>query len=164
MSRFDPRAAVRRFREREALRPDLARGLRATLAFMVPWLLGAAGWLPLNPPFVCFAANSAAFSSLQRMMGDPRNQQAGLEHAAALANGVQRLTRGFTALALQLAPDPHALLAALSTWSPAIEDSPADPRLQALRSQLARIVTELRALLLAAQASAEPLALKPAPS
>jgi hypothetical protein len=31
------------------------------------------------------------FSSLQRMSGDPKNQQLGLEQAATLANGNQRL-------------------------------------------------------------------------
>ena len=49
-------------------------------------------------------ANGAVFASLQRMMGDPRNQQDGLERAAALANGNQRVTRAFNVLALHLAP------------------------------------------------------------
>jgi uncharacterized membrane protein YccC len=48
------------------------------------------------------SANSAVFSSLQRMMGDPRNRQDGLGQIAALANGNQRLTRAFTVLALHL--------------------------------------------------------------
>jgi len=48
------------------------------------------------------SANSAVFSSLQRMTGDPKNQQEGLERAAALANGNQRLTRALTVLALHL--------------------------------------------------------------
>jgi uncharacterized membrane protein YccC len=49
-------------------------------------------------------ANSEAFSSLQRMIGDPKNQQERLEQAAALANGNQRLTRTFNVLALHLKP------------------------------------------------------------
>jgi len=49
-------------------------------------------------------ANSEVFSSLQRMIGDPKNQQEGLEQAAALANGNQRLTRAFTVISLQLKP------------------------------------------------------------
>ncbi|HKB56357.1 MAG TPA: FUSC family protein [Lacunisphaera sp.] len=49
-------------------------------------------------------ANSVIFASLQRMSGDPKNQQAGLEEAAALANGNQRLTRALTVVALHLAP------------------------------------------------------------
>jgi hypothetical protein len=38
------------------------------------------------------------------MSGDPKNQQAGIEAAAALANGNQRLTRAFTVVALHLSP------------------------------------------------------------
>ncbi len=49
-------------------------------------------------------ANSVIFASLQRMAGDPKNQQAGLEEAAALANGNQRLTRALTVVALHLSP------------------------------------------------------------
>ena len=49
-------------------------------------------------------ANSAVFSSLQRMMGDPRNRREGLEQVAACANGNQRVTRALTVLALQLTP------------------------------------------------------------
>jgi len=47
-------------------------------------------------------ANSAVFSSLQRMTGDPKNRREGLEQAATLANGNQRLTRVLTVLTLQL--------------------------------------------------------------
>ncbi len=47
-------------------------------------------------------ANSALFASLQRMSGDPKNQQEGVEAAAALANGNQRLTRALTVVAVQL--------------------------------------------------------------
>ncbi|MDI1334990.1 MAG: FUSC family protein [Lacunisphaera sp.] len=49
-------------------------------------------------------ANSLVFSSLQRMSGDPANQQEGIEAAAALANGNQRLTRALTVVALHLSP------------------------------------------------------------
>jgi len=49
-------------------------------------------------------ANSTVFASLQRMSGDPKNQQEGIEAAAALANGNQRLTRAFTVVALHLTP------------------------------------------------------------
>lgn len=49
-------------------------------------------------------ANSVVFASLQRMSGDPKNQQAGLEEAAVLANGNQRLTRALTVVALHLTP------------------------------------------------------------
>lgn len=50
------------------------------------------------------AANSAVFSSLQRMIGDPKNQREGIERAAALANGNQRLTRALTVMTLHLTP------------------------------------------------------------
>lgn len=49
-------------------------------------------------------ANSAAFSSLKRLNGDPRNQREGLERAAALANGNQRVTRALNVLASHLVP------------------------------------------------------------
>lgn len=48
------------------------------------------------------SANSDVFSSLHRMVADPRNQQEGLEQAAALANGNQRATRALTVIALHL--------------------------------------------------------------
>ena len=38
------------------------------------------------------------------MMADPKPQQGGLEEAAALANGNQRLTRALTVVALHLTP------------------------------------------------------------
>ncbi len=50
------------------------------------------------------AATSAAFSSLQRMNGDPQNQREGLEHAAALVNGNQRIVRALAVLAVHLTP------------------------------------------------------------
>jgi uncharacterized membrane protein YccC len=48
------------------------------------------------------SANSTAFSSLQRMFSDPQNQRQGIERAAALANGNQRITRILTVIALNL--------------------------------------------------------------
>jgi len=51
-------------------------------------------------------ANSAAFTSLQRMSADPKPQQAGIESAAALANGNQRVTRALTVVALHLGDAP----------------------------------------------------------
>jgi len=49
-------------------------------------------------------ANSVVFTSLQRMSADPKNQQARIDEAAALANGNQRLTRALTVVALHLTP------------------------------------------------------------
>jgi uncharacterized membrane protein YccC len=51
------------------------------------------------------AANTAAFSSLRRLSGDPKNRREGLEHAGALVNGNQRLTRTLNVLALHLSAD-----------------------------------------------------------
>jgi uncharacterized membrane protein YccC len=48
--------------------------------------------------------NSTVFSSLQRMIGDPANRQEGIQQAAALANGNQRLTRALTVITLHLTP------------------------------------------------------------
>lgn len=48
------------------------------------------------------SANGALFASLQRMMAEPKHQQADLESAAALANGNQRLTSALTGLAVHL--------------------------------------------------------------
>jgi uncharacterized membrane protein YccC len=50
-------------------------------------------------------ANSAVFSSLTRLHGDPKNQREGLEHAATVANGNQRITRALNVLAVHLTPD-----------------------------------------------------------
>lgn len=48
------------------------------------------------------SANSDAFSSLRRMVADPKNQQEGLQQAAALANGNQRVTQALSVIALHL--------------------------------------------------------------
>lgn len=50
-------------------------------------------------------ANSTVFTSLQRMSADPKNQQASLKEAAALANGNQRLSQALTVVALHLTAD-----------------------------------------------------------
>jgi uncharacterized membrane protein YccC len=48
------------------------------------------------------SANSEAFSSLRRMIADPKNQQRGLEQAGALANGNQRVARALSVITLHL--------------------------------------------------------------
>jgi uncharacterized membrane protein YccC len=50
------------------------------------------------------SANNAAFSSLRRLTGDPRSRREGLDYAATLANGNQRLTRALNVLSLHLVP------------------------------------------------------------
>lgn len=48
------------FAERESLQPDLGRGTRAAVAFMVPLLLAVAGWLPIEVSMVALAAQNIA--------------------------------------------------------------------------------------------------------
>lgn len=58
-------------------------------------------------------ANAAVFSSLRRMTGDPHRQQEGIETAATLANGNNRVTRALNLLSLHLTPGvplPHPAL------------------------------------------------------
>ena len=89
----------------------LARALRANRDYLL--LLGeqlaAAGRYEgkiIDAKRAAEKANSTVFSSLQRMSGDPKTQQAGIEAAAAaLANGNQRMTRALTVVALHLTPD-----------------------------------------------------------
>ena len=51
------------------------------------------------------SANNASFSSLRRMIADPKNQQEGVELAAALCNGNQRLTRILNLFTIHVSPD-----------------------------------------------------------
>ncbi|MCX6951671.1 MAG: hypothetical protein NTV51_05745, partial [Verrucomicrobia bacterium] len=51
---------LRRFAEQESLQPDLGRGMRATVAYMVPLLLAAADWLPIEVSFVAIAGQNIA--------------------------------------------------------------------------------------------------------
>jgi len=93
-------------------------------------------------------ANSIVFSSLQRMSADPKNQQAGIEAAAALANGNQRLTRAFTVVALHLTTGTalqrpelirfgHVAVETLEMLALTAETSPPDSgRLRSLRTAL----------------------------
>lgn len=69
------------------------------------------------------SANSAVFSSLQRMSGDPESRRDGLDLAAMLANGNQRLTRCFNVLALHLAPDAVSDTSALDRFAPLGHDA-----------------------------------------
>jgi uncharacterized membrane protein YccC len=77
-------------------------------------------------------ANNAAFASLKRMGGDPRNKRDGLEHAATLVNGNQRLTRLLNAVALHLMPGTPLPACAVSEFSGHAESA---------LDQLARIAT-----------------------
>ncbi len=95
--------------ERDRLPPVLARALRANRSYLRLLLSRLREGGAYDDPAVgakrqAEAANSAVFSSLQRMMGDPKNRQEGLEQAAAVANGNQRLTRALTVITLHLTP------------------------------------------------------------
>ena len=46
--------------------------------------------------------NSEAFSSLRRMTADPRSRREGIEQAAALANGNQRVTNALSVVTVHL--------------------------------------------------------------
>jgi uncharacterized membrane protein YccC len=95
--------------ERDRLPPILARALRANRAYLQivsDRLATGGGYDPaaVRAKRQAEAANGAVFSSLQRMIGDPRNRQEGLEQAGALTNGNQRLTRALNVIVLHLTP------------------------------------------------------------
>ncbi|MDB6165012.1 MAG: rane protein [Lacunisphaera sp.] len=95
--------------ERKFFPANLARALRANRDYvrMLGDRLQTGGGYDAGAAALKRAAekaNSLVFSSLQRMSGDPKAQQEGIEAAAALANGNQRLTRALTIVALHLAP------------------------------------------------------------
>jgi uncharacterized membrane protein YccC len=95
--------------ERSRFPPILARGLRANRDFLQLLISRAVAGGKYDDETIgakrrAEAANSAIFSSLQRMTGDPKNQREGLEQLATLANGNQRLTRALTVMTLHLTP------------------------------------------------------------
>ncbi len=100
--------------ERERFPPLLADALRANAGYLRVLAQhlaegGAYDAATIQAKRRVEAANSIVFSSLQRMMGDPKNRQDRLEQAAALANGNQRLTRGLNLVSVHLSPpDPVA--------------------------------------------------------
>jgi uncharacterized membrane protein YccC len=95
--------------ERERFPPLLAAALRANAGFLRTLgtrLATGAGYDggAIAAKRHAEITNSTVFSSLQRLSGDPKTRQAGLEHAATLANGNLRLTRALTVIALHLGP------------------------------------------------------------
>ena len=95
--------------ERERFPPLLATALRANRDYLGVLIARLAAGGPYDAAATLAkrhaeSANSRVFSSLQRISGDPKNQQLGLEQAATLANGNQRLTRAFNVIALHLTP------------------------------------------------------------
>ena len=53
-----PGGLIHRIAERESLRPDLNRAIRATIAFMTPLLLAYYGKVRIDPAFACIAAHT----------------------------------------------------------------------------------------------------------
>jgi uncharacterized membrane protein YccC len=95
--------------ERDRLPAILARTFRANQEYLATLLNrlqtgGAYDAEAIAAKRRAEAANTTAFSSLKRLSGDPKNQREGLEHAAALVNGNQRLTRVLNVLTLHLGP------------------------------------------------------------
>jgi uncharacterized membrane protein YccC len=129
------------------------------------------------------SANSEVFSSLRRMTADPRSRREGIEEAAALANGNQRVTNALSVVTVHLndqrTRDPETLarfreicvdafhvlktggdgldasFEALESFTlPDIDPDHRDAsrfREPWVYPQLARIVTELAAMILAAK-------------
>jgi uncharacterized membrane protein YccC len=96
--------------ERDRFPPLLAGALRANRTFLERLCRGLAGEPGVTPRLVTQAkrqaqrANSLVFSSLNRMAGDPRIQQEGIERSAALANHNLRITRGLSVGAVHFTP------------------------------------------------------------
>ena len=122
-------------------------------------------------------ANSLVFSSLNRMAGDPKVQQAGIERAAALANGNIRITRALSVGAVHASAGGTAIVgledmaqamgSALEALAAVVEGGdpaglaqrrvaleaaplphPGNPRIAWVNAQLERAGTELSAMLL----------------
>jgi len=97
--------------ERDRFPPILARALRANRDYV---RVLAARILSGRPPDEetiqaqrrAEASNSAVFSSLRRLSGDPKGRQEAIERAAALANGNQRMTRALNGIMLHLEAGP----------------------------------------------------------
>jgi uncharacterized membrane protein YccC len=108
--------------ERDRLPPILARAFRANRDYLATLVdrLSRGGGFDADAILAkrrAESANGAVFSSLRRLSGDPKNRREGLEHAATLANGNQRLTRALNVLSLHLVPDQPLARAELPRFS-----------------------------------------------
>jgi uncharacterized membrane protein YccC len=171
--------------ERDRFPPLLADAIRGNRAFLDRLCRGLAGDEGVTPWSVTQAkrraqrANSLVFSSLNRMAGDPRIQQEGIERAAALANHNLRITRGLSVIAVRFTPGapPLAVAAMAKATGTALEalaavvegagpaslagpraaleaaalPEPSDPRGAWVAAQLELVGTELGAMLLQPQ-------------
>jgi uncharacterized membrane protein YccC len=168
--------------ERDRFPPLLAEAIRAnrTLLERLCRCLAQAGATPASVAQAkrkAQRANSLVFSSLNRMAGDPKLQQEGIEHSAALANHNLRITRGLSVAAVHCAagappipgleamaqaagtaletlaaaverPDPETLARARAALEIADLPAPADPRTAWVTAQLEQAATELGAMLI----------------
>jgi uncharacterized membrane protein YccC len=96
--------------ERDRLPAILAAAFRATNDYLQLLLDriangGTFDGVAVNAKRRAEAATTAAFSSLQRMNGDPQNRREGLEHAATLVNGNHRIIRALAVVAVHLGPE-----------------------------------------------------------
>src|SRR5689334_17238269 len=74
--------------DRASLQPDLRRAVRATVAFMVPLLLAATGYIPADMSLVAIAAQNIAMVDVR---GDYRVRLALLLTMAAVFAGTAAL-------------------------------------------------------------------------
>jgi uncharacterized membrane protein YccC len=101
--------------ERDRFPPLLAGALRANRTLLERLCRGLAQAPGVTPGSVTQVkrkaqrANSLVFSSLNRMAGDPKLRQEGIERSAALANHNLRLTRGLSVAAVHCAPGAPAI-------------------------------------------------------
>lgn len=120
--------------ERDRFPPILAAAFRANRDYLKLLMArletgGSFDAEAINAKRRAESANSAAFSSLRRLTGDPRSRREGLDYAATLANGNQRLTRALNVLSLHLAPGQPIspeVLARFATPAAAALDALAD--------------------------------------
>lgn len=108
--------------ERDRLPPILASALQANRIYLDLIAQRFAGGGSYDADLIAAkrkaeAGNSAVFASLQRLIADPQREREGIEEAAALANGNQRITRALTVLALQLPPASGQPLTELGAFS-----------------------------------------------
>ena len=174
--------------EKQRFPAIMAKAFDANLAYLKQVVSRLEDGMPHDEDLLLYrrsaeSANSEAFSSLRRMTADPRNRREGLEEAAALANGNQRVTNALSVVTLHLndqrSRHPETLARFRGICADAFqalktEGAALDATFEALESfalpeidpdhrdasrfrepwvypQLARIVTELAAMILAAK-------------
>src|SRR5437868_1155434 len=88
MSRSLLRSRFAALAEHASLHPDLGRALRSTIAFMVPLLLAATGWISFDVSFVAIAAQNIAMVDVR---GDYRLRLVLVVMMAAVFTGAAAL-------------------------------------------------------------------------